>query len=80
MDHVYVLFLGRLVCATASAAPAFLLHDVALAGGVAVEGGAAVGDHALGRVGLGTAPALQAHGRRQGRPHAPARHRHRHML
>jgi hypothetical protein len=37
MDHVYVFFLGRLVGATASAAPAFLLHHVALAGRVAVE-------------------------------------------
>jgi hypothetical protein len=58
----------------------FLLHEVALAGGLAVEGGAVAGVLAAGRNGkLGPAgaapPALQAHERCQ-RPHASTGHRH----
>ena len=68
---------GRL----AAVAAALLLHDVALAGGVAVEGGAAAGDLAAARVRPGAALALEAHRRpRCQRPCATARDRRQRVL
>ena len=62
----------------AAAAAALVLHEVALAGGVALEVGGAGGDLAVARR-LGAAPALQAQGRPRHRPRA-ASERHHHLL
>jgi hypothetical protein len=55
----------------AAIAAALLLHNVALPGSTAVEGGAAVGDLAIARVRTGATPALEAH--RSTRHHRPCR-------
>lgn len=75
------LDLGRqLVGAAAAAAAALVLHEVALAGGVAVEAGAAGCRLAVARARPGAAPALQAHGRpRRHRPPAAAGDRRHHL-